>query len=1548
MSPLADGTFSLTLTGDRLRAMGRDDNGTYTVAVRATNAEYSAFASTRYTVTDVKPVVTITADPATLVGTIPQPDIGQALRLTLSANDPSTQDTITGWRVDWGDGSAKEIFGASVREINHAYARAGTFTITVQAFDKDNALVDRDGVGGIGTLVVKPTPKVTTVNNSATGPSVQLAEATIVQGQSAVLNATIAGTPTAIQWYINGVLRSEVSGTNPSITWEKLSQYDIGKNAPTQLERAAGQQTYAIKVVAIYGTDKVEASSNLIVRNAPPLLGTVTATRGEERASSDDKRVMVTISGSSDPSSLDSNSLTYLYDLNNDGRWDSYGADSGYWANGKAGSNVLVLPRTLFNAPTTWYDQSGSFVARVGVRDAFGAETVGYVTIFIDDVKPTITAAPVAGAITTVQEGETFRLSLSSSDPAGTTRNGKADSILGWTIDWGDGTVTTLGAQNTVPSVSHVYENDNRAIVNGVRSGPAIPYVIRVTAFDTEGGPYAAAPLNVMVTNAAPVLSNVRIFGDGGLENAPINEGGSVRLTGSIADLGLRDSRVLSVDWGDGVSRSYALAANDRSFDLSYTYAQDSGASIYRVVVKAVDSDGTSSASVTKTQTVNNVAPALAIALSQPDVNVGDTLTITGTITDVGLRDTFTIKVDFGNGRGEVLVPSSAITTDAIGQRRFTVSTTYSAPVASATISVSVSDEAGGRATAAATVRVSAQPVAFTLLAINGNTVKGAGAIGTGSDPTAMLPLSGGTVTYVGAFYDPTYNPADPNRTKLSIDWGDGTTSTPVIGWSDTIPLASRQVGWVGFTATKTYGSLAPSATDPFTAKIEQTGTDPVSFALTDSYLLVKKVTLSATDRFGTITTQVTDVAAADPRPRITAFVVPTTALNEGDALTVSGTVVDGQLAQTPTVEIDWGDGTKSAAVVTPGVLGSGGTSRAYTFTATRIAGDNGANGQPLRITATAVDSDGYRATASKQVNVSNVAPQVTLTVPVTVDEGGSFVLNGRVVDPGTAEAITVSIDWGGVRSIATAVRDTVSGDYLFSAGAPADAFTDGAGTIATPDIKTIRVTVLDKDGGSATTTAAVNVLNVAPVVATLTVPTTLDLTGIATITGRLVDAGLNDTLTVTVDWGDGSPATAAFIDQVTRTFSATKTYAVIDPRVLLRDFYEVKVTATDSGGASSSTVVRKIDLRSLLPEIGSVILTAGREGADAQDGGFATVEVRASSPVVSTATLTYNIDLNNDDVWDLPVWQSSPLFTIADAAFHAESGFRAIQIAVRDRDGNTAETSRTVTITDVAPTLTATARNAQIVEGGQVTLDLRATDPSTTDAIQSWTVDWGDGNQDTYTSANTADYGLGRSLTVSHVYADDRRALVNGVRTGPSLAYSIRTTAVDSEARTVAAQPIEVMVGNASPSLSNVALAGTITEGGTARLTGAFADVGVKDGRVVTIDWGDGSALQVVNFIASATSFDVTHTYLQDSRAQAGNAYSVKVSLADTDGASASPCRSGRSSRTQHRGSCRSRPTRRQLTRAKPSLSVAASQTMAARMSCAWISRSAMVPSAS
>jgi WD40 repeat protein len=122
---------------------------------------------------------------------------------------------------------------------------------------------------------------------------------------------------------------------------------------------------------------------------------------------------------------------------------------------------------------------------------------------------------------------------------------------------------------------------------------------------------------------------------------------------------------------------------------------------------------------------------------------------------------------------------------------------------------------------------------------------------------------------------------------------------------------------------------------------------------------------------------------------------------------------------------------------------------------------------------------------------------------------------------------------------------------------------------------------------------------------------------------------------------------------------------------------------------------------------------------------------------------ITYQWNINNRNTWN-DVTGVSPSLGWAQLQSYGVGDDGLFPVTLRVTAGGETDTqSRNFTVTNTPPTLVVTGA-ASVAEGATYTLDLSATDPGS-DAISSWTVNWGDGTVETVPgnpSQVTHDYG--------------------------------------------------------------------------------------------------------------------------------------------------------------------------------------------------------------
>jgi PKD repeat protein len=201
------------------------------------------------------------------------------------------------------------------------------------------------------------------------------------------------------------------------------------------------------------------------------------------------------------------------------------------------------------------------------------------------------------------------------------------------------------------------------------------------------------------------------------------------------------------------------------------------------------------------------------------------------------------------------------------------------------------------------------------------------------------------------------------------------------------------------------------------------------------------------------------------------------------------------------------------------------------------------------------------------------------------------------------------------------------------------------------------------------------------------------------------------------------------------------------------------------------------------------------------------------------------------------------------------DEGVYEVTLTASDEDGGSRNTTHTVTVSNVAATLSITGA-ANSNEGTVYTLALSAYDPGA-DTISSWTIDWGDGSEPQVIAGNPS--------AVAHTFVD------NGT-------FVISATASDEDGSYAAGNIVTVAVANVAPGLQ-ISGAATVREGNTYTLNLGHSEPGADTLQKWFINWGDGSAPEEV----SGATTSVTHVFADG--AALGTSRAITASAVDEDG---------------------------------------------------------------
>lgn len=328
------------------------------------------------------------------------------------------------------------------------------------------------------------------------------------------------------------------------------------------------------------------------------------------------------------------------------------------------------------------------------------------------------------------------------------------------------------------------------------------------------------------------------------------------------------------------------------------------------------------------------------------------------------------------------------------------------------------------------------------------------------------------------------------------------------------------------------------------------------------------------------------------------------------------------------------------------------------------------------------------------------------------------------------------------------------------------------------------------------------------------------------------------DTLLIDLDYWNGSAWVSVATDE---TDDGTYDWNTT-PLALDNNIFKVRVTAKDGTNQTSDASDANFSVDSVAP-------VAEANGAYACNEGSTVVLTSNGSDGGTIGINSVDWDLDNDSVFEVNGVNAT--FTCSD------DGVFTVNVRVTDNHGQSSVDSSTVTVSNVAPVISAES-NRTVVEGAIVTVNNTFTDVGSADT-HFVNVDWGDGNGDG--QAATA----GVQLSINYTYAD------NGV-------YIVVVNVTDDNGGWDT-DTFSVNVTNAAPVL-NAGNAVTINESESITLNATFTDAGTADTHSAVISWGDGSTDTIV--LGSANSpINNSHTYVDD------GAYTVNVTVVDDDGAS-------------------------------------------------------------
>jgi ELWxxDGT repeat protein len=1002
---------------------------------------------------------------------------------------------------------------------------------------------------------------------------------------------------------------------------------------------------------------------------------------------------------------------------------------------------------------------------------------------------------------TTLNETDTLSGKGSFSDQA-------ADGPWTATVDYGDGAgpvALALNADNTF-NLNHQYLEEG-----------AFTITVSVT---NAGNLTGSASARLTVNSVAPVAA---------ITGAPATspEGAPIAL-GSLVTIG--QSGIVE----DDASETWSVTQNGQPF------ASDTGASFtftpnddgtYVVSLSALNDDGQSSPTVSKSINVTNVGPSnVSVSPSSATLTEGDTLSVNLSFTDPGALDTHTVLVSWGDGTStNVTLGAGVSTLSGLSHQYLDVSAKQ--PGGTFPIQATVTDSEGTSSSGSSSVQVNDAVPSSIALSVSGS-LNADGSLN-----------EGGSVTLSGSFTDP--GTADTHL--VTVTWGDGSSDTvalPAGTQSFTSPAhtyADNQSGDAPYTISVSVAdedgatgaaatqlvvhNVAPSNvvattsstgineddslslnvafSDPGTLDTHTVSVDwgdgstatQVNLAagvntlngLTHQYVASSAsqagghfaVAVTVTDKDGAVGQGTSTVQVNDPPPANIAFSFAGNlnndgSLNEGGSVAVSGSFSNPVSDDMNTATVDWGDGSQDMFTLTAG---------SQTFQSPNHTYSNNLPGNAAyQVTVTVSDEEGASGSSAQPFVVKNVAPSalaVAISSPLnsdgSINEGSSTALSGTFSDPGTADSHTVTIQWG------DGGQDTLDlGPGVLSFNTPAHLYADNQPGDAP---YAITVTVADSDGASTGAGLPLVVHNVAPANLAIVATTQTPEGSTVNLTGSFTDPGLLDTHTVSVAWGDGQVDTLNLSVGVFSFGPLSHLYQSVPPG---NAPFTINVTVTDKDGASVQTSQSVVT--SEIPPTVAIVGTpqSSPEGTPIQ------LSAAISDPDPITSITGYTVS------WT--VTKNGVLFASGQGLNFSfapdDNGSYALSLAVSDNDGGNASANATISVTNVAPAASISG-DADGVRGQPRSFNISATDPSSADTKAGFVyrVNWGAGSVVQVVNPGSSP-ALTHIFTANGQYTVQVTATDKDGATSAVVSQSITINAVEIETDPIDATKTDLVVG--------------------------------------------------------------------------------------------------------------------------------------------------------
>jgi hypothetical protein len=1107
--------------------------------------------------------------------------------------------------------------------------------------------------------------------------------------------------------------------------------------------------------------------------------------------------------------------------------------------------------------------QSWSQLQTLGIADGPGVYDV---SVFSDDGSGNVIkdSTTLTVAVTTptlsvsgpssVAEGSPYMVQLNESFDL------DGDTVSRWDVSWGDGQssrilidLTTNEATQLDPKV----DSSGRVVTTPIQ----VPLRVQGAPLFTTGSVSVQEP-------AYDQNGNVLHNPDGSVQYVTRDEpvqtaAGNLVLS---VTLSLGGSQFAPVYTTSAAPIFVPKDLGPASYPLSVQHTFAGVGQTYTVTAQATDDVVYDAGSLNVT--VTNVAPS-QLNLRLPNaIKEGDTVALTGDFRDPGTQEARTVTLDWGDGspRQTLDLPPGATSFGGQGQAPVTHQYLLPTPALGAdTITVTVTDDNGGSTSATTQVVVNHAPPTPKITGVGSQYFEGTPITlgSTVSDPSPADTAAGFTYSWSvaknGSFWlqstgsSPTFtfSPDDAGLYVVSLtvfdqngDWKTVSQTltvsavnpvpsiiTPTPSGPEGTPLFfSSTVQDPAFTDAAAGFTYAWTVTRNGAAYALPAGTvtnaADFSFTPTDDGTYVVGLTVAEADGDSGSTSQTVTVTNVPPTVTITGN--PGTS-PEGSSVALGTTVTDPGAA-------DMSAGfTYAWAVTKNGSPFAQSTASSPTFTFT--PDDNG----NYQVTVTATDEDGGSSSATTPLVVTNVPPTVAITGNPGISPEGSLVtLTSTVTDPSPVD---------------TAAGFTYAWTVLKN-GSP---FASGttANPAFTPDdegLYEVDLSVTDKDGGTGSAQAFVQVTNVAPTAVITGAPTGAVEGAAFTLQASATDPSPVDTAAgFTYTWvvtKDGAPFATG--SGANLSFSPLEEAGV----------YQAFLKAQDEDGAATVASV-------LIPVSDPAVVGTGGFTVNAVENGDSGLQTVAtfSDPGGAEAVGDYAASIawgdGSSDAGVVSV--SNGTFTVQGHHLYAQEGPYNVLVTLTHDAAPAATVTDTATVSDPA-VMAAGGFTVNAVENSDSGLQTVATftDPAGAEALGDYaaSIAWGDGSS----GAGIVSVSNG-AFTVQghHLYAEEGPYNVLVTLTHDAAPAATATdTATVSDPAVLATGGFTV--GASEGSDSGLQTVATFTDPAGAEALGDYA---------ASIAWGDGSSSAGVLSVSNGT-FTVQghHLYAEE------GPYNVLVTL--------------------------------------------------------------------